>query len=125
MNSQTQFFYIGDGEVEKKDEDMDELTKQLEKLHISKEKAIRCYVSYLKHYHYVKAYRKRNRDKLNQSAKERRERAKRHEQNNPEVKQAKLKKGRDAYYKRRYGMTEDEYKGMKRKRDTYSLKLYA
>ena len=114
MSSPTQFFRFD--EVAKThsvtaddnsvvDKDIEMITEKLKDMRISGEKVKRGYVQYLKHLHHMRKYREKNKESI-------KGKRKRIEEEQPEIRQKRLKQNRDRYYKKKYGMTEEEYKGI-------------
>ena len=96
-----------------KDEDIEMLVEKLQKMHISDEPFVermkRGYLAHRKHLQKMKEYR----EKYKEKAKERKRRL---EEAQPEIRQKRLKQNRDRYYMKRYGQTEDEFKAKKPRR---------
>ena len=86
--------------------DIDMLVEKLQKMHISEEKVKQGYLAHVKHLQRMKEYRDKNKEKT-------KERKRRLEETQPEIKQKRLKQNRDRYYMKKYGKTEEEYKGGK------------
>ena len=87
------------------DKDIEMITEKLKDMRISGEKVKRGYVQYLKHLHHMRKYREKNKESI-------KGKRKRIEEEQPEIRQKRLKQNRDRYYKKKYGMTEEEYKGI-------------
>ena len=87
------------------DKDIEMITEKLKDMRISGEKVKRGYVQYLKHLHHMRKYREKNKESI-------KGKRKRIEEEQPEIRQKRLKQNRDRYYKKKYDMTEEEYKGI-------------
>jgi Na+-translocating ferredoxin:NAD+ oxidoreductase RnfC subunit len=87
------------------DKDIEMITAKLNEMHITEEKVKRGYHAYLKHLRYMRKYREKNKESI-------KGKRKRLEEEQPEIRRKRLKQNRDRYYKKKYGMTEEEYKGI-------------
>ena len=76
-------------------------------LEVSEERARKAYASYLKHLEYMRIWRMKHKDTYNGNVNER---VKRFYQNHPEHREKVKAQRKAAYYKNKYGMTEEEYK---------------